>query len=374
MKKKILFVSDDFSPAKTGVGVHLQTLAKGLVERGYEVTVVTTQCKNAHEYEIPGIRIIRTFTLVIAGFPQALPSRSFLKDVVKQFRPNIIHYHYFGLMMVTMMTVAKEFKIPQALTYHFSPDVLTQVWFMKPFRKIINKLVEKTYNKLDLVIAPSLGAYENLKNNLFATKLSYVAQPLDLNSADVAVTSSNQFNVLYVGRLAIEKNIPLLIRAVAIARSQVPSIKLTIIGEGPMSKELTILVKNETLTEHVQFLGFIRHHQLPEHYAKCDVFVLPSVMETLSLVAIESMSFSKPVIVTNKIISAAELVTDGHNGFIVDAFDPNILADRLIILYKNPDLRLKMGLESKSKTDVYHKDNVLDVLEQEYLKVVSKRA
>jgi len=79
----------------------------------------------------------------------------------------------------------------------------------------------------------------------------------------------------------------------------------------------------------VRFLGFLDHATLARHYAACDVFVLPSFVETQGLVAMEAMWFGKPVLVSSSIVSALELLGDTGAGNLIDPGDPGALGRKL---------------------------------------------
>ena len=120
------------------------------------------------------------------------------------------------------------------------------------------------------------------------------------------------------------------------------------------------------LFPRVQFLGFLDLKTLARYYSACDVFVLPSIEETQSIVALEAMWFGKPLIVTNRIISANELVDPGINGYIVDVNSPDDLSERLFSLSQDKALRDRMGAAGKQKAQAYRLDSMVDQLENAY--------
>jgi 1,2-diacylglycerol 3-alpha-glucosyltransferase len=145
---------------------------------------------------------------------------------------------------------------------------------------------------------------------------------------------------------------------------------LEVAGRGPELSQLEKLCVDLQITNNVRFLGFLGHDELARCYARCNVFVLPSVVETQGLVAMEAMRFGKPVIVTSAIVSADELVTDGENGFIVDPNRPDELASRLLSLGANEELRRAMGMASVRRADSYQPDVVIPETEMAYRSVL----
>jgi 1,2-diacylglycerol 3-alpha-glucosyltransferase len=369
-RPKIAFVSDDFLPAKTGVGVHIQTVAKGFAARGHEVIVLSGRSNpDLPDFEVwNGIKVYRFFSIVIADFPQALPSRKTILSILKKELPDIIHQHYFSYFLIKVHRAAVELHIPEVLTYHFSPDVLSQPWFVRPFRKIINCIVTHYFKKMKLLISPSSKTLEKINKHRSYGNSIHITNPVAFTHFEniKLIEKNNQFNILFAGRLAVEKNVSLLLRALPIVLTQVPQAKVWIAGTGPLMDSLLSQSQALGIQSNVEFLGFLGHQELSSYYASCDVLVLPSVIETHSLVVIEAMSFGKPAIVTNKIVPAEELVDEGLNGFIVDAFDERVLADRIIRLAQSEVLLTKMGIQAKLKSETYKLDRVVDQLEIAY--------
>ena len=120
------------------------------------------------------------------------------------------------------------------------------------------------------------------------------------------------------------------------------------------------------MSDHIEFLGFLDHPTLARYYAASDVFVLPSLVETQGLVAMEAMRFARPVIVTRAIVSADELVEHGVNGFIVDPDSVEDLSDRLGQLAAAPALRAAQGKASRVRADAYRPELVVDATEAAY--------
>ena len=122
----------------------------------------------------------------------------------------------------------------------------------------------------------------------------------------------------------------------------------------------------------MKFLGHLNHQELIQYYQNCDVFVLPSLLETLSLVAIEAMSFAKPLIVTDKIVSAMELVEHKVNGYIVNSESVIELASRLSELESNPQLLKEMSEASLNHSKNFDLKIVMNKMLDTYQQVINK--
>ncbi|MCK6470946.1 MAG: glycosyltransferase [Planctomycetes bacterium] len=369
----ICIISDDAVPAKTGVGSYLQLVCKELAKRNHRVTILTTRRHGEPvRADLEGIRIIRLFTVNLFGYPQALPSRRTIRKILQTERPDVIHHHYLGLLMKRTCVEARRLGIPQIATAHFDVEVLTQPLLMRPLRGILQRQVVACYNRCDLVIAPARKLVARLAKEGLGIPLRVVSNPVDFGEVDTIPAARGCGPVvLYAGRLAPEKNLPLLLGAFAKLALRMPDATLWIAGEGSLRSKLQRSCMKLGIDKSTRFLGQLKRSELARYYAACDIFVLPSKVEMLSLVALEAMWFGKPLIVTNKIICADELVDHETNGYIVDSDAPGDLAFRLMELSKDPTLRSRMGLAGRRKAAGYRLAPIVDSLEKVYRDVLS---
>lgn len=165
--------------------------------------------------------------------------------------------------------------------------------------------------------------------------------------------------VLFAGKL-IEKKQPLpLIEAFARARRDHDT-WLLIAGDGPLRAEAEALVARLRVP-NVVFAGFLNQSELPDAYAAADMFVLPSRLhETWGLVVNEAMNFGLPVIVSDKVGCAADLVHAGRNGIVVPHDDVAGLSAAISTLVADPALRARFGAESRRVIDAYSIETAAD--------------
>jgi glycosyltransferase involved in cell wall biosynthesis len=155
-----------------------------------------------------------------------------------------------------------------------------------------------------------------------------------------------RFIVLFVGRLAWNKGLPDLIKAVAIAKTKISNIALLICGRGKLLDEVKKEVNILGIENLVRFIGFVETRELPSYYASSDVVCFPSIFEPFGLVPLEAMSMSRPVIAT-EVGGIPEAVKDGENGILVPPRSPSRLAEALSELALNPSLRYEMGRKGR---------------------------
>src|ERR1700682_185238 len=151
---------------------------------------------------------------------------------------------------------------------------------------------------------------------------------------------------LFVGRLVAKKQPSLLLDAYAKVRRELPC-ALMIVGSGDLELSLREKVAREQIPD-VHFAGFLNRTQISRAYVAADIFVLPSrEHETWGMVVNEAMNFSLPIVVTDKVGCADDLVRDGENGFVVSSEDSSDLLDRLRQLIQTDELRHRFGKMSR---------------------------
>jgi glycosyltransferase involved in cell wall biosynthesis len=157
--------------------------------------------------------------------------------------------------------------------------------------------------------------------------------------------------------LCVAKTIPkkaplLLIEAFARLRVKRPC-SLLMVGEGELLPTARELVARRQIPD-VHFTGFLNQSELPAAYVASDVFCLPSVHnETWGLVVNEALNFSLPIVVSNKVGCAVDLVRPGKNGFVVPAGEVEPLAESLEVLVAHDELRRSFGRKGLERVSEY---------------------
>jgi glycosyltransferase involved in cell wall biosynthesis len=169
---------------------------------------------------------------------------------------------------------------------------------------------------------------------------------------------------LFVGRLAPEKNLDFLIRAVALAVAECgrDALRLEIVGYGPDEVKLKSIVAELGLADIVHFTGGLVQQELPQRYATADVFVLPSVSEPWGLVALEAMLCGLPALVSTRCGCQRDLVTE-ETGWAFDPFNLPQLVDRLMMIsrMKRPAL-VEMGVAASKLGSTYSPENCASIV------------
>jgi glycosyltransferase involved in cell wall biosynthesis len=154
--------------------------------------------------------------------------------------------------------------------------------------------------------------------------------------------------IVYVGRLSPEKRVDMLIRAVARAQAEIPTMKLHLVGEGPSAFELKLLAGRLGLSTSVVFHGARPLEEVPRWYSCANAVVLPSRSEGLPRVMLEAMACGAPFVATDA-PGIGDVIEDGINGFLVDDETEIPLSQRLSILCREPDHRARIGYEARKE-------------------------
>lgn len=156
--------------------------------------------------------------------------------------------------------------------------------------------------------------------------------------------------ILAVSRLIPKKQPLFLLEAFRRARERV-ACTLLLVGSGPLEPALRAYVDQHQIPD-VVFGGFLNRSEIARAYAAADAFVLLSgEKETFGLVVAEAMNFSLPVIVSNRVGCAGDLVSSGYNGFVVSANDPEGAAEAIERLVADPAMRADMAAASLNRID-----------------------
>ncbi|UCE55996.1 MAG: glycosyltransferase [Desulfobacterales bacterium] len=192
--------------------------------------------------------------------------------------------------------------------------------------------------KHHVVIAPGVDIHRYYPQN----KTFELRKSLNISEADIFI--------LTIGNFIPRKGFEYLIEALNIIVNQkgIANIKLGIGGRGPLKSKYEGLIKNYSLIDNTIFLGFINDHQMPAYYTLADIFVLPSIVdgrgdtEGLGVVLLEANACKTPII-GSRVGGIPDIIQDGVNGLTCEQKNPVDLAEKIIKLADNKNLREQMG-------------------------------
>jgi len=358
---KILFISDVYFPRVNGVSTSIRTFVGQLQELGHEVHLIAPDYGITTEDEawikrIPSRKIyfdpedrLMKYGLAI---DRLLELRREKYDLIHIHTPFVAHY--LGQKLAHLLDVRC------VETYHtFFEDYLHHYlpWIPKGMARGIARFVSRRQcNGVDAIVAPSKPMLDVLRQ--YGVKVKAEVIPTGLQTQSFAPADGNAFRekhgipldrpmILYVGRVAFEKNIAFLLRMAVELREMQPEVLLVVAGEGPAEESLHKLSKELNLQQNIQFIGYMdRNTELNGCYKAADVFVFSSKSETQGLVIIEAMAQGTPVVAIAE-LGTKSILIEGE-GALIAPEDEVIFAERVSTLLQDKKVRNALGAKARA--------------------------
>ncbi|MEM2960528.1 MAG: glycosyltransferase, partial [Candidatus Bathyarchaeia archaeon] len=250
--------------------------------------------------------------------------------------------------------------------------------YKSPFRIIADIA---TVGLCDYIISNSkAGIDEWLKRGMDRKKLIYIPNGKDFSYLRVKDSrdsvrkelglDKNEIAIGIVARLDVQKGHIYLLEALKMVIKERPTIKLFLVGDGPLKRKLQKLCLRLGIKEKVVFLGTRR--DVPRLLKAFDIFVLPSLWEGMSGALMEAMAVGLPVIAT-AVDGNLELIEDGKNGVLAPPKDPISLKQKLMDLIYNPEKSRRLARNATKIIKNYSIKNMVSQYEATFKKVVSKK-
>jgi glycosyltransferase involved in cell wall biosynthesis len=177
-----------------------------------------------------------------------------------------------------------------------------------------------------------------------------------------------RFVLLFVGRVAFEKNIDFLLRALKLALPRSPQLTLVIAGEGPAERDLRDIARRLDVAGQVRFVGYLdRRTELLDCYRAADAFVFASRTETQGLVLLEAMALGVPVV--GLAVMGTRDILEPRRGCLVPEDDEDAFADTLVELAGSPGLRRSLAEDGRAYVREWHADALAERLAGLYREV-----
>jgi 1,2-diacylglycerol 3-alpha-glucosyltransferase len=348
---RVAIFSDSVLPVLNGVSVSVDALVKELRNQGHSVHLFAPRYPHHKEQDPNTYRFRAIETPWTKGFPIAYPPVLRMLRKFRRHQFDVIHTHTIGILGFVGLRWAESHEIPIVSTYHTLYDRYTHYVPFIPHRYLRFKIAKHTnfyYNAVDHVITPSEASLRWLGRHSVRKPVTVVptgAKPRmfhDRSEVRQALgIPAEQKIMLWVGRLAIEKNMETLFDMAAIAFSEDPQLRLWLVGDGPYRSECQAIARRLGIGDRVRFVGFVPHEEVSRYYSAADLFVFSSMTETQGLVVQEAMTYGLPAICVGGGGASAN-IEDGENGFIVRN-EPRQFADTVLEVLHGDDLYSRLS-------------------------------
>lgn len=376
---KILQISAYFHPSYRGTEKTVARLSESLTQVGHDVDILTVNTEGVSKNELwkGGIRVYRCSPNL--RYQRAVLSMELLRRLLEAKGHDLYHIHipfHSGLEMTIF--ASKINRTPIVATHHGEGvdkgllhgiyNVIYQYTQLNLVKRIIFftrsypdslRLSQELRRKVR-VIRPAVDTtmYNPSKNEEELRKKYRVTrnQPLILS-----VSTLNPWDHI--------SGITYLINAMGTVVRGAPEARLLVVGEGGLLPELKKMTQELGLGSNIIFAGKVIGEDLALHYAMCDIFVQPSLIESFGYATLEAMASGKPAVVSD-IPGIGELIRDGVTGRKVPPKDAEKLAEIILFLLRNKEERRRMGLNARREVENRSWLQVAEEVEEVYEEVV----
>jgi 1,2-diacylglycerol 3-alpha-glucosyltransferase len=346
---RIGLFTNNYRPLVNGLATSVASFAQAFRAAGHHASIVAPRYPGDSSPEpdvirVPGLRVPTHHAYVLP-----LPWGRRLRRTIRALDLDVFHAQHPLLLGQAALRAARRSGRPLVFTYHTHYEQYAH-YVPGPVRLVAALAVRQAVafaNRADVVVAPSPSLARRLRALGVHTPLAVVPTgvptppPLALDRRQqlrqVLGAAAGDPLCLSVGRLAREKNLPLLLAAFAEIRRQLPGARLALVGEGDERSRLEGECRRLGLAQAVRFAGAVPHEEVHEVYQAADLFLFPSTSETQGLAALEALAAGLPVVAVSS-DAAADLLAEGAAGLLTENA-PEALACSAVALWNHPQTR-----------------------------------
>ncbi len=269
-------------------------------------------------------------------------------SIIDEFRPDIIHSHLYNSELIAYSTIRRNI-----CYFSHAHDNMRQLRRFS-WRFLLNKKdftdyyesrwLKRRYQKANASFIAISGNSQNfLKRNLpsfFDTRIHLLHNAIRLDRFYSKESKNNKIQLISVGNLVPKKNHTLIIDVASELRRRKIPFDVHILGYGMLKSELLNKIDNEDLNDSVHLHGNVKN--VEDYLSNSDIYLHTALEEPFGLVLVEAMAAGLPIVCTNG-GGNSDLIVEDYNGFLVNEFDAELLADKIEFLIKNPEKSLEMG-------------------------------
>lgn len=384
---KIGIFTECYTPVMNGVVVSIQSFKKALEEKGHEVFIFAPggkDCKIEHGvYRFPSYtdKKGRVYPIFV---PSLTVQSSYLpEDIISGL--DIIHTQHMFTAGRLARFAAKKYNKPLVSTYHtLIAEYAHYTGILAPITQAYLRNMSKRFcNTCDQIITPS-GVIKNILYKYgVRTPIEVIMTGIDPKAfsrlkeeeADELRSkykiASDAKVLLYLSRIAKEKNIDLLLKSFIKIKEQYPKCHLLLVGGGPEENAVKLQLTTYNLQDSVTMTGMLPKEEANRIFGMADIFTFPSHTETQGIVIAEAMASGTPPVAVN-IMGPTELIHDGEDGYLVK----NNVADfseHVLKLLTDDKLRDKFATEGRSRVEEFSNETSVLKLISLYEKVIEKK-
>lgn len=372
---RIAVVTETYPPEVNGVAMTLGRLVDGLQLRNHQIQLVRPR-QHAGDQPHPTATLSEHLQRGIAlpryeGLKMGLPAKAALTRLWTKQRPDVVQIATEGPLGWSALAAANKLRLPVSSDFHTNFHSYSSHYGFGLLRRAIVAYLRKFHNKAAVTLVPTEGIRRELMASGYEN-IEVIGRGVDIGlfhpgRRDPALRArwglaDDETAVLYVGRLAAEKNLPLLFRAFDGMRQAHPAARLVLVGDGP-ERALWQAKRPDAV-----FCGTRIGEALAAHYASADVFLFPSLTETWGNVTIEAMA-SGLAVVAYDCAAAEEVIRHGENGLKAPPEDEDAFVAQAVSLAPARALQRRLGTAAAAQAAQLSWDAIVDSFERVLLRL-----
>lgn len=320
---RIAVVTETYPPELNGVSLTVERAVRHLRARGHAVELVRP--RQPGEAALDSETELRTGGCPIPMYPDlriGLASSGSLRQRFQRTRPQLVHVATEGPLGWAALRAARSLGLPVTSDFRTNFHQYSRYYGLGWLAPVVHDALRRFHNRAQLTFVPTQAVQRELSAAGFE-RLEVVGRGVDTvmftpdkrNEALRRAWGAGDGPVLlYVGRLAAEKNVTLALCAFEAVRLRMPSARMVVVGDGPMRRKL------QEDFPAANFVGVQRGEALASHYASADLFLFPSLSDTFGNVTLEALSSGLPVVAFDT-AAAADHVDDCDSGLLAPVGD-----------------------------------------------------
>lgn len=378
---RIVIGCDTFAPDINGAARFSERLAAGLVQRGHDVHVVAPNQR--YRQAAPVVEIIEGEEVTMHRLPSVRwaphdwlrfvwpwRAKHYARKVLDRVQPDVVHIQSHIIIGRGLSRVAAQRGIPVIATNHVMAENILDHTALPAFldRWIVKRAwadAERTFHLTRAVTTPTRRAADFLERTIDISGVVPISCGIDRSRYLPVVGPREKNRVLFVGRLTAEKQIDVILRAIA-QLDPALDVSFDLVGGGDQRKNLERTSNDLGLSDRVTFHGRVSDEELRALYSRASVFAIASIAELQSIATMEAMASALPVVAANA-VALPHLVQDGENGYLFEPGNVEELAARLTdVLTADPAEYERMQKASLDGVAIHDINRTLDTFEALY--------
>jgi glycosyltransferase involved in cell wall biosynthesis len=357
---RVAICTDQYLPLISGLVDSVDTLARELRAMGHEVRiyapVLPGSVPDKNIFHFPSWTLPGSGSGIVLSFPFGA-----IKNM-REFKPDVIHTHLFGIAGLLALVASRRLKVPLVGTDHTSPADYLHYFYLnfQPFIFLARSYASWFYSRCALVTAPSQHVLDELyEYGMHHTPMQVISnpipfdlfRPLEHKAARKEKYGVRKNAVLLFGRIAQEKNLDTALAVFKKLRETLDA-QLVVVGDGPYRKELEENVRAQKLEASVTFLGVLRGDALVEALNTTEALLVTSTSEIQPMTILQAMATGLPV-VGARAGGVPSVIIDGDTGYLVEPSAIDAYAKKLELLLTDDLLRENFGRAARASISSY---------------------